>query len=657
MRASSPVEPLALPSIGRYELLLELGRGGMAILYLARAQGMGGFSRLFAIKQILPHLAVDPPFVDMFLNEGRIAARLSHPNLCPVFELGQDRGELFMVMEYLDGVPWDALSAVAPRDARGLALTAGVLAQACEGLHYAHTFRDVDGTAMPIIHRDVSPQNLFVSADGVCRMLDFGVSKIASDRRRTGTGLLKGKLPYIAPEQLHGELADARADVWAVGVMLWEALTGERLFDRDTDFLIYQAILDAPIPSVNAAGPPGAPPRYPAAIDRVIARALGRDRDTRYPSARDLGRDLAQVAAEVGGAATREQIADAVAGLCGDQLAARRRAIAAAIARRSTPVAGAAATPSAAASPPAQGNAASSGEAAETISMMMRRDAIVVERSRRTRWWIGVLGVAAAVALAGGIAAWRTTGEGPLAAPVAPAGPGVASATPPMHSPPAVTGSSSVALDDKPTTRSPGPESHPTYSTTAPSAGNPPGHKAAIGQRSSKAAGDSRGRGELVAGRSTTTLVEDSVGHGHADTHKSSGSAPLTRPAATADTAQPKRSIHASSALSPIRTDGAPPPEPTSPSGSPTPVSAAIPASPAVSAAPTPSTAGWYAIDSSPYATIFIDDRKIGDTPLDRIPLSAGAHRVRAVLADGRQRSFAIDIAADRKTSSGTLTW
>src|SRR4029079_7291949 len=288
-----------------------------------------------------PHLAVDPPFVDMFLNEGRIAARLSHPNLCAVFELGSERGELFLVMEYLDGVPWDALCAAMPRDARGLALTAGVLAQACEGLHYAHTFTDGDGTLTPIVHRDVSPQNLFVSADGVCRMLDFGVSKIASDRRRTGTGLLKGKLPYMAPEQIQGELADPRADIWAVGVMLWEALTGERLFDRDTDFLTYQAIMDAPIPSVHSAGTAAAlaaaPARYPPAVDHVIARALSRDRDARYPTARDLGRDLARIAADAGGASTREQIADAVLPLCGARPAAPRRAIAAATARRSPP--------------------------------------------------------------------------------------------------------------------------------------------------------------------------------------------------------------------------------------------------------------------------------------------------------------------------------
>src|SRR5262249_7035492 len=160
----------------------------------------------------------------------------------------------------------------------------------------------VDGTAMPIVHRDVSPQNLFVSSDGVCRVLDFGVSKIATDRRRTRTGVRKGKLPYMAPEQISGDPVDARADVWAIGVMLWEALTGQRLFDRDTDFLIYQAITSAAIPSVNDPITGSArSARYPGAVDRVIGRALARDRDQRHATARELGRDLLELAGEVGG--------------------------------------------------------------------------------------------------------------------------------------------------------------------------------------------------------------------------------------------------------------------------------------------------------------------------------------------------------------------
>jgi hypothetical protein len=227
--------------------------------------------------------------------------------------------------------------------------------------------------------------------------------------------------------------------------------------------------------------------------------------------------------------------------------------------------------------------------------MMMRRDAIVVERSRRTRSRAGVLGIAAAVALVGGIAAWRTTGNEPPAAPAHRPGPDVARATTPPLLPagPAATGSASAALDHGPTTHTPDAQRSPAHSTTAQSAGDRPDRNPSAGQRSSKASGDSRGRRELVGDRGTTTLVGASVGRTNPDT----------------------------------------------------------------STTPPASAGGWYAIDSSPYATIFVDDRKIGDTPLDRIPLSAGAHRVRAVLTDGRQRSFAIDIAADRKTSSGTLTW
>jgi len=220
---------------GRYELLLVLGRGGMAELDLARLNGVGGFAKLVAIKRILPHLAQDRQFVEMFLNEGRIAARLSHPNVCQVYELGEVDGELFLAMEYLDGVSWDDLLAqvrVTFDAPARLRLTAGVLSQAAEGLHYAHQLRDVAGNSTPVIHRDVSPQNLFVTVDGVCKVLDFGVSKMMTDGPRTRTGLLKGKLPYMSPEQIRGEPIDARSDVFALGVVAWEALAGARQIGR-----------------------------------------------------------------------------------------------------------------------------------------------------------------------------------------------------------------------------------------------------------------------------------------------------------------------------------------------------------------------------------------------------------------------------------------
>jgi serine/threonine-protein kinase len=540
-------------TIGRYDLLLELGRGGMAVLYLARARGVGGFARMFAIKRILPHLAADPVFVDMFLDEGRITAGLSHPNLCPVFEIGADRGELFLVMDYLDGVAWEALAAAAPRDRRGLALAAGVLAQACEGLHHAHTFRDVDGTPQPVVHRDVSPQNLFVSADGTCRVLDFGVSKIATDPRRTRSGVRKGKLPYMAPEQIRGEPLDGRTDVWALGAVLWEALVGARLFDRETDFLTYTAITEAEIPPVTAVVPDAG---YPAAVDRVLGRALARDRDQRYATARELGHDLHELARDggVGGAASRDAIAEALAQLCGDQLAARRQAIAAALGRRAAAEARRAAR--AADDPASDPSRAATGDdrdAAETVSMAMRRDAIVVH-ARRRRWPAAAAGLAA---IAGAVAVAAT-----LHGAVEP------------HAPAAAPGSAQVG-------------------------------------------------GESGAGPATPTSA---VG---GDTERRVPAGPAT---ASPSGASPSGANRAPGGRSP-----------------------AHPRPPARVAAPPAS--GWYAIDSAPYATIFVDDQKIGDTPLDRVSLPTGKHRVRAVLADGRERTFAIQIAADQKISQGVLRW
>ena len=303
-------------SIGRYELLIELGRGGMAELFLGRLHGAGGFTKHVAIKRILPHLAQDPQFKELFLNEGRIAAQLSHPNVCQVFELDEANGELYLAMEYLDGVSWDHLSAVTPRGE--LRLTAGVLAQAAEGLHYAH--------GLHVIHRDVSPQNLFVTVDGICKVLDFGVSKIMTDGPRTRTGVIKGKLPYMAPEQIRGEPLDARADVFALGVCAWEALAGTRLFERATDFQIWKAITEEDVPSIVQHWP-----ACPPLVDAVIRRALDRDRDRRQPTARQFADELRNAA---GQAAEPAEIAAAVRTRCAERLAARARQVATALTQR-----------------------------------------------------------------------------------------------------------------------------------------------------------------------------------------------------------------------------------------------------------------------------------------------------------------------------------
>ncbi len=325
------MEILRIENVGRYELLIELAKGGMAELFLGRLHGIGGFSKLVAIKRILPHLAEDKLFVEMFLNEGRIAAHLSHPNVCQVHELGEANGTLFLAMEYLDGAPWDALIRDQPRAApdneHTLRLVAGVIAQACEGLHYAHDLRDPEGALTPVVHRDVSPQNLFVTVDGACKVLDFGVSKMLKDGPRTRTGVLKGKLPYMSPEQIQGEQVDSRSDVFALGVVLWEALAGVSLFDRDTDFLIWKAITEAPIPPLASRG-------YPPEVDAVLARALMRDRSKRFPTARALGEALRQVANLVGGAYRDDEIATALKAACGERIAERAREVASVVTKR-----------------------------------------------------------------------------------------------------------------------------------------------------------------------------------------------------------------------------------------------------------------------------------------------------------------------------------
>lgn len=307
--------------MSRYELLLPLGRGGMAELFLGRLRGAGGFSKLVAIKRILPHLAEERQFTEMFKNEGRIAARLSHPNVCQVFELDEIDGELLLVMEYLDGASWEHLCDAAPRDAL-LPLIAGVLAQAAEGLHYAHTLRDATGYPSPVVHRDVSPQNLFVTVDGVCKVLDFGVAKLLLAESVTRSGVLKGKLPYMAPEQILGEPVDARADIFSLAVCAWEALAGARLFDRASDYEIWKAIVEEPVPPIASRWP-----ACPPLLDAVVLRALSRDPTDRQSTARSFAAELRNAA---GSAADPPQIAAVLRLACADRLAARARAVAAA---------------------------------------------------------------------------------------------------------------------------------------------------------------------------------------------------------------------------------------------------------------------------------------------------------------------------------------
>jgi serine/threonine protein kinase len=305
---------------GKYTLVAKLAQGGMAEIFLARLGGAAGFEKLVCIKRILPSYAQDAGFVSMFLDEARIAARISHPNVCQVYELGSLEGQYYIAMEYLEGVPVAAFRRreryPTPPDPR---LVVGIAMQACEGLHHAHQLRGPDGQPLEVVHRDISPQNLFATADGIVKVLDFGIAKMHNASQKTTTGTVKGTYAYMPPEQLRGERVDRRSDVFAMGAVVWELLARRHLFRRETDFLTFQAITTDPIPDVCTFRPD-----VPDQIGVVITRALARDREERWPTIRAFGEALLQACLPVGGPLSPAAIGEEVVRAFGDSLEEQR---------------------------------------------------------------------------------------------------------------------------------------------------------------------------------------------------------------------------------------------------------------------------------------------------------------------------------------------
>ncbi len=275
--------------LGRYELLARLATGGMGEIFLARLEGAAGFEKLFVVKRILPHLADDARFRGMLIAEAQIASKMSHANICQVYELGETAGQLFIVMEYLEGISILPLLRRLSKENRPLDLgfVAGIIQQTTDALHYAHELKDRNGELMGVVHRDVTPANIFLTESGVAKVLDFGIAKVKDASAHTQTGAVKGKYAYMAPEQLRGASVDRRADVFALGVVAYEMLALRRLFQRKTDYLTFRAVMEQPIPDVR---------RYradvPEALAEAIARALDRDPDQRFATARQLGTAL-----------------------------------------------------------------------------------------------------------------------------------------------------------------------------------------------------------------------------------------------------------------------------------------------------------------------------------------------------------------------------
>lgn len=284
--------------LGPYRLCLELESGGMATVYLAHADATIAKQNFCALKVIHPHLEHDRGFVEMFVDEAEIAARIRHANVCGVLDYGVADGRYYIAMEYLLG---ESMAAVFRRLGRQRRVdedllarcVARALADACEGLHAAHELTDSDGESLHVVHRDVSPENVLLTYDGIVKVLDFGVASASRKRHRTRTGIVKGKFAYVAPEFLRGTAKpERRADIWGVGVVAWELLTGQRLFRRETEIETLRAVCEDLI-----LPPSKARPGLPQELDDIIMRALSREPEQRYATARDFGKDLARFAA------------------------------------------------------------------------------------------------------------------------------------------------------------------------------------------------------------------------------------------------------------------------------------------------------------------------------------------------------------------------
>lgn len=276
---------MGLVRLGKYELLTRLAVGGMAELFVARTLAQHGFEKLVALKRILASHADDEQFIRMLLAEARLAATLHHPNIAQVYDVGDDSGTYFFTMEYVVGQ--DLRQIVRAIQAKGEWLAPEHILQiaigTAAGLHYAHDKEDGDGNPLGIVHRDVSPSNVLVSYDGSVKLVDFGIARVTALQGNTGLGALKGKVPYMSPEQCRGEPLDRRSDIFSLGIILWELTLRRRLFTGENDLVVAGKVCnqDAPPPtSIN--------PDYPPALEAIVLKALARDREDRWATAQEL---------------------------------------------------------------------------------------------------------------------------------------------------------------------------------------------------------------------------------------------------------------------------------------------------------------------------------------------------------------------------------
>ena len=278
----------ALHTLGKYRLIAELGSGGMAEVYLAVAAGPAGFNKLLVVKCIRANLAEDPEFLSMFMDEARLAARLNHPNVVQTIEVGMADGRYFIAMEYLEGQPLNRI-----QNRLGSSLPVGehlrILCEVLRGLHHAHELADYDGSPLEVVHRDMSPHNVFVTYEGQVKVVDFGIAKALDSTAETRAGILKGKIAYMSPEQACGVRVDRRADVYSVGVMMWAALVGRRMWKGESELVVMGHLLS---PAASAPRPSAMGVTVAPELEAICLKALEHDRDRRYATALEMERAI-----------------------------------------------------------------------------------------------------------------------------------------------------------------------------------------------------------------------------------------------------------------------------------------------------------------------------------------------------------------------------
>ncbi len=334
-RAIADASPAAATQIGRYELLLELASGGMATVYIGRQRGAGGFQRLVAIKRMHPHVSAVPELAASFMDEARIASLIRHPNVVNVHDVHDADGEPLLVMDFVDGASLaNVMRAARKRETRVPRPAAlRIVVDALYGLHAAHEQTNLEGNPLGVVHRDATPHNILIGNDGTARLTDFGIAKAAERSVHTATGLAKGKFRYMAPEQARGGALDRRVDIFAMGIVCWELLTGERMFAGESDAEVLLSI------SAGDYSRPGkVEASVPAPLDEIVMRALAVDPDGRWPTAKAFAEALTDWAQSTGELASPSDVARLVDEFCGQEIGERRAMLADIVAGRRPPL-------------------------------------------------------------------------------------------------------------------------------------------------------------------------------------------------------------------------------------------------------------------------------------------------------------------------------